>query len=336
MAAEVARRPDAPALPFHPQILEASKAPQTAKILRWAGLTYAPHMSAREREIDFFQRVAQVKRLLGESRLVALRHETLNLLPPGREVSWEVVRGLRWPGGDPVGVTLEVPVWVPARAQRLKTFCGFEKKWQTVALACPRPSGYVWFVRTMREVNNKADYRPEKIQFEVNSRFAPLAAVLLEYIFREGWYDPSRRVPLLSVRMGEDTYAVSAASGPVTAECLTFPDKEGASMAATVAICNYSSLAEIYHGRHAPASNHRLGLGMDLNDSNYPGVVDGVPNPISRAIRQYNRDGMHKLDARQMPMWVYQAASWMGCRIPQSWTYYGYETDWEHIDVGTK
>ena len=80
---------------------------------------------------------------------MGLRHETLNLLAPGQEVSWEDVRRRRWPGGDPVGVTLEVPVWVPARAQRLKTYSGFEKKWQTVALTTPRPSGYVWFVRTM-------------------------------------------------------------------------------------------------------------------------------------------------------------------------------------------
>jgi hypothetical protein len=323
-------------IPFHPQILEASRAPQTARILRLAGLTYAPHISEREREIDFFQKVAQTKQLLGVGRLVGLRHETLNLLPPGQGVSWEDLRRRRWPGGEPVGVTLEVPVWVPAKAKRLQTYCGFEKKWQTVALTTPRPSGYIWFVRTMQEVNNKADYRPEKIQVEVNSRFAPLAGLLFEFIFREGWYDPSRRVPLLSVRMGEDTYAVSAASGPVTTECLSFPDNDGDSMAAVVAICNYKNLAEIFHGRHAPASNHRLGLAMDLNDSNYPGVVDGTPNPISRAIRQYNRAAMHKVDARQMPMWVYQAASWMGCRIPQSWAYPGYNTDWEHIDVGTK
>ena len=336
-AAEVARRPDSPALPAHPRILEAGQAPRTARILRQVALSYAPQMSARDREIDFSQKVTQAKSLLGVGRLVGLRHETLNLLVPGQEVSWEDVRRRRWPGGDSVGVTLEVPVWVPARAQRLKTYSGFEKKWQTVALATPRPSGYVWFVRTMAEINNKADYRPEKIQVEVNSKFAPLAALLLEYIFREGWYDPARRLPLLSVRMGEDTYAVSAAaSGPITVECLTFPDSEGASMAATVAQCNYASLAEIYHGRHAPGSNHRLGLALDFNDSNYPGVVDGVPNPISRAIRQYNRNAMHKLDARQLPMWVYQAAGWMGCRIPQSWAYTGYNTDWEHIDVGTK
>jgi hypothetical protein len=335
-AAEVARRPDSPTLPAHPRILEATQAPRTAGILRQVALTYAPEMSERDREIDFLQKVTLAKSLLGTGRLVALRHETLALLIPGQEVSWEDVRRRRWPGGDPVGVTLEVPVWVPARAQRLKTYSGFEKKWQTVALATPRPSGCVWFVRTLNEVNDKSHYRPETIQVEVNSKFAPLAALLLSYIFREGWYDPAKRLPMLVVRAGEDTYAVSAASGPVSAECLTFPDRDGASMAGTVAQCSYASLAEIYHGRHAPASNHRLGLAMDLNDFNYAGVVDGPPNPISRALRQYNRDAMHRIDARQLPMWVYRAAGWLGCRIPQSWAYYGYNVDWPHVDVGTK
>jgi hypothetical protein len=246
------------------------------------------------------------------------------------------VRRRRWPGGDPVGVTLEVPVWVPAGAKRLTTYSGFEKKWQTVALTTPRPSGCVWFVRTLADINGKTRYRPEMIQMEVNSKFAPLAALLLEYIFREGWYDPAKRVPLLVVRAGEDTYAVSAASGPISAECLTFPDSDGASMAASLAQCSYASLAEIYHGRHAPASNHRLGLAMDINDFNYAGVVDGPPNPISKSLRQYNRDAMHKIDARNLPMWVYRAAGWVGLRIPQSWAYYGYNVDWPHVDVGTK
>ena len=103
---------------------------------------------------------ALAKRLLGVGQLVGLRHETLALVPPGQEVSWEDVRRRCWPGGDPVGVTLEVPVWVPARAQRLKTYSGFEKKWQTVALNTPRPSGCVWFVRTLAEINDKNRYRP--------------------------------------------------------------------------------------------------------------------------------------------------------------------------------
>lgn len=204
-----------------------------------------------------------------------------------------------------------------------------------MAATTPRPSGYVWFVRTMREVNDKANYRPATIQVEVNSKFAPLVALLLEYIFREGYYDVSRRVPVMSLRSGEDTYAVSSATPAVGVECLSFPDNHGDSLAAKVVTCYYLNYAEIYHGRHAPASNHRLGLALDFNDSNYHGVVDGTPNPISPAIRQYNRDAMHKLDARQLPDWVYKAAKWQHLRIPQEWCYTGYCTDWEHIDVGT-
>lgn len=335
-AAEAPTRTSAGAAPPHPQILEPSLAPQTARILSQVALSYDPGMTARDRERDFLQKVSRAKGLLGVGRLVELRHQTLNLLPPGREVSWEDLRRRRWPRGDRVGVTLIVPVWVPPRAQKLKTYCGFEKKWQTVAAATPRPCGYVWHVGTMREINDKAHYRMEQMQVEVNSKFAPLAGLLLEYIFREGYYDASRRVPLLVVRGGEDTFSVSAASAPVTVECLSFPDDEGSSLAATLVLCRYDNLAEIYHGRHSVTSNHRLGLALDLNDYNFKGVVDGVPNPISRASRQYNRAAMHRLDARQMPAWVFRAAKWLGMRLPQEWIYFGYHTDWEHLDVGTK
>lgn len=324
-----------PTLP-HPQIIEAAQANQAARILRQVALSYAPQMSATDRDRDCLQKIALAKRLLDVRRLVELRRETQALLPPGMEVSWEYLRTRRLPNGDRVGVTLSVPVWVPARAQKLQTYCAFEKKWQTVALTTPRKSGYVWFDPSMADINNKAAYRAETIQFEINSRFAPLVGLLLEYAFREGYYDPAKRLPLMSVRGGEDTYAVSDRTPPIMAECLSFPDKEGDSLAATVALCRYANLAQIFHGHHAPASNHRLGLALDLNDSNYPGVVDGVPNPISHSTRQYNRDAMHKLDARQMPAWVYRAAKWEGMRLPQEWTYVGYNTDWEHVDVGTK
>ncbi len=101
------------------------------------------------------------------------------------------------PDGDRVGVTLSVPVWVPARAQKLQTYCAFEKKWQTVAQTTPRKSGCVWFDPSLADINNKAGYRAETIQFEVNSKFAPLVGLLLEYIFREGYYDPAKRLPLM-------------------------------------------------------------------------------------------------------------------------------------------
>lgn len=322
--------------PPHPQLLDPAKAPNAAKILRQVALAYEPGMSPTDRERDLLQKITLAKSLLDVRQLKELRQQSLKLINSrGREPSWEFLRRQKWPRGDQVGVTLSVPVWVPARARRLQTYCGFEKKWQTVAQMLPRPSGYVWHVGTMAEINDKMNYRPDRIQFEVNSRFAPLAALLLEYIFREGWYEPERRIPLLVVRVGEDTYAVSAYSGPVAAECLSFPDEEGDSLKATVALCHYLSLADIYHGRHAAGSNHRLGLALDLNDFNYKGVVDGPPNPISHAARQYDRDAMHKLDARQLPAWVYRAAKWLGLRIPQEWTYFGYNTDWAHFDVGT-
>jgi hypothetical protein len=335
MAGPVAAR-ESVAPPPHPRLLQPSLAPRTARLLPQVALAYAPGMTLQARERDFLQKVSLAKKLLGVGRLVELRHQTLNLLPPGREVSWEDLRLRRWPQGDRVGATLLVPVWVPARAQKLQTYCGFAKKWQTVAAAAPRPCGYVWHVGTLRDINDKTHYRAEWMQVEVNSKFAPLAALLLEYIFREGWYDPSRRVPLLVLRGGEDTFAVSAASGPVAAECLSFPDDDGSSLAASVVLCRYDSLAAIYHGHHSVTSNHRLGLALDLNDYNFKGVVDGVPNPISRATRQYDRAAMHRLDARQMPAWVYRAAKWLGMRLPQEWIYEGYHTDWEHVDVGTK
>ena len=69
----------------------------------------------------------------------------------------------------------------------------------------------------------------------------------------------------MSVRGGEDTYTVSAAaSAPITAECLTFPDRDGASLAATVALCTYGSLAEIYHGAPRPGVQPPPGPGHRL------------------------------------------------------------------------
>jgi hypothetical protein len=327
-----------PTIPAPPQILETSKAPQTAAIMKQLALTYAPGMTSKARDQDFLTKVRLAKKLLGVGKLVDLRHQSLNLRAGVGEVSWEEMRRRHWPDGDQVGVTLSVPVWIPPGARRLMTYCGFAKKWQTVAHTTPRRCGFVWHAAKMSQINDKARYHPQRLQFEINSKFAPLAGLLLEYIFREGYYDISRRVPLMVVRGGEDTYAVRADSIPVSMECLSFPDNDGDSLKSSVAVCRFGNLAEIYHGEHSPTSNHRLGLALDLNDYNFRGngVVDGTPNPISRATRQYNRDAMHRLDARQMPAWVYTAAKWLGCRLPQEWVYYGYHTDWEHVDVGTK
>jgi hypothetical protein len=331
-----AARPLEAAAPPRVQAADPGRHPATARILRQSALTYTSVMSQGERDRDFLQKAALAKRLLQVGRLVDLRHETLNLLE-GREPSWEYLRTRRFPGGEPVGVVLNAPVWVPGRARRVPTYAGFEKTWQAVAHGVFRPSGHVWFSGSLADINDKAHYRAERIQFEVNSRFAPLAALLLEYIFREGWYEPEKRVPLMVVRVGEDTYAASARGGPVEAECLTFADDFSSSLDARLVRCRFRSLADLHHGRHAPASNHRLGLALDLNDFNYDndGVVDGTPNPISRAARQFRRDDMHRLDARHLPSWVYRAGKWLGLRLPQEWFYTGFATDWPHLDVGT-
>jgi hypothetical protein len=322
--------------PPHPRLEDPRLAPQAARILEQVALSYEPDMTSAARERDFLNKIALAKQLLGVTNLPDLREQSLALLSGYGETSWETLRCLRWPKGDRVGVALSVPVWVPSQARRAPAFAGFEKKWQTVALCEPRPSCYVWFAARLADINNKVKFRPERTLVEVNSRFAPLAGLFLEYIFREGWYDVNRRVPILVLRAGEDTWAVSAQRGPVTAECLSFPDKVGPSMDAVLVQSQFATMSELHHGRHVAASNHRLGLAMDVNDFNYKGVVDGNPNPVSFSLRQYNRDAMHKLDARNLPAWVYTGAKWVGLRIPQEWLYTGFSADWPHFDVGTK
>jgi hypothetical protein len=325
-----------PAQPPRPRLQDQRLAPQVAQILQQSALRYDADMTPDDRDRDFLQKVGQAKKSLAVTNLLDLRQQSLALLSSQEEVSWEKLRDLKWPQGDRVGVVLSFPVWVPSQARRVPAYAGFEKQWQTVALTCPRPSCYVWFTGKLADINNKTRYRPETTQVEINSRFAPLAALFLEYIFREGWYDAAKRVPLLVVRSGEDTWSAAGDGGPVVAECLSFSDKEGASLDACAVQCWFGSMAELHHGRHVPISNHRLGLAMDINDFNYKNVTDGNPNPVSLALRHYNRDAMHKLDARNLPAYVYTAGKWLGLRIPQEWLYTGVNADWPHFDVGTR
>ena len=271
-----------PRQPPRPQLQTPRDAPQAARIISQVALRYDPDMTPQARDRDFLEKIALAKKLLSVDKLPDLRQQSLDLLSGRGEVSWETLRCLRWPQGDRVGVVLSIPVWVPSKARRVQAFAGFEKRWQTVALCQPRPSCFVWFDGQLADVNNKARYRPERTLVEMNSRFAPLAGLLLEYIFREGWYDQSKRVPLLVVRAGEDTWSVPASAGPEMAECLSYPDKFGPSLDACVVQGCYDSLAELHHGRHVLTSNHRLGLAMDINDFNFKNVVDGTPNPVSR------------------------------------------------------
>jgi hypothetical protein len=323
--------------PHAVRLVNLTQAPKLGEILQQIHLRYDPNMSPEERDQDFLEKIDRTRQLTGIRRLKEMRDRSLCLINNnGGEISWEFLRRLKWSDGTPVGVTLTAPVWVPARAKPVITYAAFAKKWEEVALTKPRASGNVYFAGELNDINHKDGYRAAGIKFEANSLHAPFAALLLEYIFREGWYEPGKRIPLLVIRCGEDTYAASANSGPVTAEALSFCDKEGDNLEATKVRGSYPSLAEIHHGRHAPSSNHRLGCAFDLNDFNFKNLVDGIPNPISYSRRQSNRDAMHRLDARNLPAWVYRAAKQIGYRIPQEWIHVGCSTDWPHFDCGNK
>lgn len=320
-----------------PRLLRPGAAPKLDALLQQVALRYEPGMTPEERDRDFADKIALARQTLGLQRIKAMRERSLDLINSnGGEISWEYFRLQKWPDGTPVGVTLSVPVWVPSRAKPVPTYAALAETWEEVAAAKPRQAGLVYFAGDLDDINEKGRYRTADMVFEINSLHAPLAALLLEYIYREGVYDPAKRVPLLVVRGGEDTYAAAADTGPVTVQGLTFADETGGDLQAQRVSLTYPSLADIHHGRHVKASNHRLGCALDINDFNFKGLVDGMPNQVSASLRHYNRDGMHQLDARNLPAWVFAAAKKVGYRIPQDWTYVGASKDWPHFDCGTK
>ena len=293
-------------------------------------------MTQADRDRDFAEKIALARRAFKLERLKEMRERSLDLIESRcGEISWEYLRTQKWPDGTPVGVALSVPVWVPSKAKPVVTYTGFADKWEEVAECMPRKSGVVYFAGDLQDINAKDQYKTETINFETNSLNAPLIGLLMEYIYREGVYDPAKRVPILVLRSGEDTYAASANTGPVTVEGLSFPDDYSSDLTARPVRLTYSSMAEIHHGGHVRASNHRLGCAMDINDFNFKGMVD-MPNPVSASLRQHNREALHRLDARNLPEWVFQAAKKIGYRIPQEWLYVRNARDWPHIDCGTK
>lgn len=320
-----------------PHLAQPGAAPKLTALLTEVALRYDPGMTQEDRDRDFAEKIALVRKNLQLTRVKAMRERSLDLIASnGGQISWEYFRLQKWPDGTPVGVTLIAPVWVPNRARPVVTFAGFAETWEEVAQAKPRRCGLVYFAGDLADINDKNSYRAAEMIFEINSLHAPLAALLLEYIYREGVYDPAKRVPLLVVRGGEDTYAAAADTGEVVVEGLSFADETGGDLNAAKVRLTYPSMAEIHHGRHVKASNHRLGCALDINDFNFKGLVDGMPNPVSASLRHYNRDGMHRLDARNLPEWVFVAAKKIGYRIPQEWTYLENSKDWPHFDCGTK
>ncbi|MGQ9919752.1 MAG: hypothetical protein ACUVRZ_00305 [Desulfobacca sp.] len=320
-----------------PSLVQPDAAPKLAALLKEVALRYDPGMTQEDRDRDFAEKIAHARQALRLERLLAMRERSLDLIySKGGEISWEYFRRQKWPDGTPAGVTLKVPVWIPNSARPVPTYAALAETWEEVATAKPRRAGWVYFASNLQDINDKSRYRTAHLALEINSLHAPLAALLLEYIYREGVYEPNKRVPLLVVRGGEDTYAAAADSGPVSVEGLSFADEVGGDLHAAKVRLTYPSLADIHHGRHVKASNHRLGCALDINDFNFKGLVDGVPNQVSASLRHYNRDGMHQLDARNLPAWVFVAAKQVGYRIPQEWNYIGASKDWPHFDCGTK
>jgi hypothetical protein len=319
-----------------PRLVQPAAAPALAELLHKDALRYDPQMTPEDRDLDFTEKIAQARRTMKLERIKEMRERSLALIDSlCGEISWEYLRRQKWPDGTPVGVILAVPVWVPSKAKPVVTYAGYAETWEEVAYTMPRQCGLVYFAGDLKDINAKDRYKSETIAFETNSLNAPLIALLMEYIYREGVYDTSKRVPILVLRSGEDTYAASAATGPVTVEGLSFADDYSNDLNATPVRLTYDSMAEIHHGRHVRASNHRLGCAMDINDFNFKGMVD-MPNPVSASLRQNNREALHRLDARNLPEWVFQAAKKVGYRIPQEWTYVRNSKDWPHIDCGTK
>jgi hypothetical protein len=283
---------------------------------------------------DLQRRMAQAYRLAGIQRMSELRERALSLLLcRGKPFEWEMFRALEGESGQRQGVWLTVPVWLPERATEVATYGAPVERWQSIQPQ-HRFAGVVYHPPPLSYINDKRNYRAGTLTFETARDHAPFAYLLFDAIFREGQRDPNRRVPILSVRSGEDTYAADPRPRSGSIPCFDFKHPDGRDLERVYRMVSYQNLAEIYHGHHAPQSNHRLGCALDINDITCEECKDGSPNPISRAGRQFQRDRMHALDARHLPYWVYGLAEQIGYRVPYQWHYGSGYTDWQHLDCG--
>jgi hypothetical protein len=289
--------------------------------------------AARVREVEDRARVL-VQRM-GIERLSDLRERVMiSALRAGKPLQWETIRTLSDEHGQPLGVWLTVPVWLPPEAEAVATFAAALDRWQDVT-SKDRFAGHVFLPPPLAAINDKPRYRPATLTFETLRSHAPFAQLFFVAVFREGWLDVQRRVPIFAIRSGEDSYAADPSPRSGTVPCFDFKKPDGRDWNREACPYPFRSLAEIYHGHHAPQSNHRLGCALDINDINCTECKDGSPNPISRAGRQFLRDRMHALDARNLPYWVYQLAEAIGYRVPYQWHYGSGYTDWQHMDCGT-
>ncbi len=307
---------------------------QLKRTIRKISLKYHKGMNKKARTADWKKKIKLAYRLAGIKHLYELRVRASEKIESHHiPWSWEHFRRLKSSDGHREGVKLAIPVWIPRYSRMVKLYGGFKKNWKDVTLK-DRYLGYVYFCPKLRNVNDKRHYRPSRLFIEVSREFAPFAYLFFQYIFREGLANVNKRVPIMSVRCGEDTFAAIEKNSPPPFTCANFRDEINGDFHYRIITKKCDSYAEIIHGHHKGRSNHRIGCAFDINSFDFPEVKDGSPNPISRAKRQFARDCLHKIDARNIPQWVYYAAEEIGFRVPYQWSYGWGFTDWHHFDCG--
>jgi hypothetical protein len=324
----------AAAATFQPGVVMRQEDPALTTVLEQLALSYQRGLSETARRAELHWKARDALRLAGVERLSDLRERAMVLLfRNGKGIEWESLRTLTDENGKSAGVWLTVPVWLPRGVQSIATHGAPVERWQDVQ-GSHRFAGEVYLPPALSAINDKKSYQAGTLTFETLRGYAPFAYLLCEAIFREGWLDAQRRVPILSIRSGEDCFAADPRQRPGTIPCFSFQNPNGKDFLKRNVDFAYKSLAEVYHGHHAMGSNHRLGCALDINDINCDKCQDGSPNPVSRAGRHFLRERMHALDARNLPFWVYQMAEEMGQRVPYQWNYGNGFTDWQHVDCG--
>jgi hypothetical protein len=319
---------------YQPGVAMRQEDPHLTAQLAPLALSFRPGMSEKARQAEMFAKFQTALRQSSIQRLSDLRERAiLALLRSGKPIEWESLRPLPDGDGKPLGVWLTVPVWLPRGAQRVATHGAPVERWQEIN-GHHRFAGEVYLPPSIGAINDKGNYQAGALTFETLRGYAPFAYILCEAIFREGWYDVNRRIPILAIRSGEDTFAAEQRVHPGRIPCFDFQHPDGRDFVRSTVEVEFQRPAEVYHGRHALSSNHRLGCALDINDINCNECKDGSPNPISRAGRQFLRERMHALDARNLPYWVYAMAETMGHRVPYQWNYGRGYTDWQHLDCG--
>jgi hypothetical protein len=308
--------------------------PALAALIEKVGLEYRKGAPEAARVEELRSRVKQAYRLAGIERFSELREQAILLiLRSEKGFEWETLRSIDLGNGERAGVWLTVPVWVPKGAQAVPTYGAPVARWEAIHSG-HRFAGNVFLPPSLTRINDKRGYEAATLTFETFRWHAPFAYLLFDFVFREGWLNPAKRVPVVSVRCGEDTYAAAPRARAGTIPCFDFKNPNGGDFVKQIREVEYTSVAEVYHGHHARESNHRLGCALDINDINCESCKDGSPNPISRAPRQFARERMHQLDARNLPYWVYGVAEQIGYRVPYQWHYGNGFTDWQHLDCG--